>query len=53
MLTFDDTDLDQFTIAAPELKKYGFKAVYFVMTVSIGRPHYMTADMVKTTIRCR
>jgi peptidoglycan/xylan/chitin deacetylase (PgdA/CDA1 family) len=47
MLTFDDTDLDQFTIAAPELKKYGFKAVYFVMTVSIGRPHYMTADMVK------
>jgi peptidoglycan/xylan/chitin deacetylase (PgdA/CDA1 family) len=47
MLTFDDTDLDQFTIAAPELKKYGFKAVYFVMTVSIGRPHYMTAEMVK------
>src|SRR5215217_7286984 len=36
MLTFDDTDLDQFTIAAPELKKYGFKAVYFIMTVSIG-----------------
>src|SRR5882757_925377 len=47
MLTFDDTDLDQFTIANPTLKKYGFKAVYFVMTVSIGRPHYMTADMVK------
>jgi peptidoglycan/xylan/chitin deacetylase (PgdA/CDA1 family) len=47
MLTFDDTDLDQFTIAEPELKKYNFKAVYFVMTVSLGRPHYMTADMVK------
>ncbi|HMG09330.1 MAG TPA: polysaccharide deacetylase family protein [Mucilaginibacter sp.] len=47
MLTFDDTDLDQFTIANPMLKKYGFKAVYFVMTVSLGRPHYMTADMVK------
>lgn len=47
MLTFDDTDLDQFTIANPTLKKYGFKAVYFVMTVSLGRPHYMTADMVK------
>lgn len=47
MLTFDDTDLDQFTIANPTLKKYGFKAVYFVMTVSIGRPNYMTADMVK------
>ncbi|WP_183562883.1 polysaccharide deacetylase family protein [Mucilaginibacter sp. SP1R1] len=47
MLTFDDTDLDQFTIANPTLKKYGFKAVYFVMTVSLGRPHYMTTDMVK------
>ncbi len=50
MLTFDDTDLDQFTIAAPELKKYGFKAVYFIMTVSIGRRgkvHYMDKDQIK------
>jgi peptidoglycan/xylan/chitin deacetylase (PgdA/CDA1 family) len=47
MLTFDDTDLDQFTIARPELDKYGYKAMYFVMTVSLGRPHYMTKDMVK------
>ena len=47
MLTFDDTDLDQFTIAAPELKKYGFKAVYFIMTVSIGRPNYMTSEQIK------
>lgn len=47
MLTFDDTDLDQFTIADPELKKYHYKAVYFVMTVSLGRPHYMTTNDVK------
>jgi peptidoglycan/xylan/chitin deacetylase (PgdA/CDA1 family) len=47
LLTFDDTDLDQFTIAAPELKKYGFKAVYFIMTVSLGRPHYMSKEQVK------
>ncbi|MDN3600541.1 polysaccharide deacetylase family protein [Mucilaginibacter myungsuensis] len=47
MLTFDDTDLDQFTVANPTLKKYGFKAVYFVMTVSIGRPRYMTAANIK------
>ena len=47
MLTFDDTDVDQFTIAAPEMKKYGFKGVFFVMTVSIGRPHYMTTEMIK------
>ena len=47
MLTFDDTDLDQYTIAEPVLSKYGFKASYFVMTVSIGRPNYMTRDMIK------
>ena len=47
MFTFDDTDLDQFTIAAPELKKYGFKGVYFIMTVSIGRPNYMSKAQIK------
>lgn len=47
LLTFDDTDLDQFLIAAPELKKYGFKATYFIMTVSLGRPHYMNKEQVK------
>lgn len=47
MLTFDDTEANQFLIAAPTLKKYGFKAVYFVMTVSLGRPNYMTKAQVK------
>ncbi|MGI4749801.1 MAG: polysaccharide deacetylase family protein [Janthinobacterium lividum] len=47
MLTFDDTDLDQYTLAAPQMKKYGFKGVFFIMTVSLGRPHYMTKDDVK------
>ncbi|MDO7852172.1 polysaccharide deacetylase family protein [Hymenobacter convexus] len=47
MLTFDDTDLDQFTIARPTLAQYNYKAMYFVMTVSLGRPHYMTKAMVK------
>lgn len=52
MLTFDDTDLDQFTIVNPTLKKYGYKAVYFIMTVSIGKKgkfvDYMSADQIKT-----
>jgi peptidoglycan/xylan/chitin deacetylase (PgdA/CDA1 family) len=47
MLTFDDTDLDQYTIAYPEMKKYGFKGVFFVMTVSLGRPHYMSREQVR------
>jgi peptidoglycan/xylan/chitin deacetylase (PgdA/CDA1 family) len=50
MFTFDDTDLDQYTVAAPTLKKYGFKAVYFIMTVSIGkkgRIGYMNKEQIK------
>ena len=47
MLTFDDTKLDQWTVAVPELKKYGFKAVFFIMTVSLGRPNYLSKDQVK------
>ncbi|MET0243808.1 MAG: polysaccharide deacetylase family protein [Flavitalea sp.] len=47
MLTFDDTDLEQYTIALPEMKKYGFKGVFFIMTVSLNRPNYMSKDQVK------
>lgn len=47
MLTFDDTDDDQFSIAGPEMKKYGYKGVFFIMTVSLNRPRYMTKDQVK------
>ncbi len=51
MLTFDDTVLDQFTTVNPTLKKYGFKAVYFIMTVSIGKQgkfvNYMSAEQIK------
>jgi len=50
MITFDDTDEDQFTIGNTTLKKYGFKGVYFIMTVSIGkkgRIGYMTKAQIK------
>lgn len=47
MLTFDDTEENQYAIAGPEMKKHGFKAVYFIMTVSLGRPKYMSRDQVK------
>ncbi|TDG35944.1 polysaccharide deacetylase family protein [Pedobacter changchengzhani] len=50
MITFDDTDQDQFTVGATTLKKYGFKGVYFIMTVAIGkkgRINYMTAAQIK------
>ena len=47
MISFDDTDLDQYTVGAPTLEKYGFKGVFFLMTVSIGRPRYMSKTQIK------
>lgn len=47
MITFDDTREEQYRIAATEMKKYGFKGVFFIMTVSINRPRYMTKDQIK------
>jgi peptidoglycan/xylan/chitin deacetylase (PgdA/CDA1 family) len=47
MITFDDTRGEQFSIGASEMDKYGFKGVFFVMTVSINRPNYLTKDEIK------
>lgn len=47
LITFDDTRLDQFTAALPELNKHGFKGAFFIMTVALGKPGYMTKEQVK------
>ncbi|OWK72773.1 polysaccharide deacetylase [Flavobacteriaceae bacterium JJC] len=48
MITFDDTREAQFSIGATEMKKYGFKGVFFIMTVSINRPGYMSKEQIKS-----
>ncbi|QKJ30769.1 polysaccharide deacetylase family protein [Mucilaginibacter mali] len=40
MLTFDDTDGDQYSIARPEMAKYGFKGVYFIVFNNINKNKY-------------
>ena len=47
MITFDDTRLEHYAVAVPEMNKYGFKGVFFIMTVSLNRPGYMTKEQVK------
>ena len=47
MITFDDNDKEQYTIGATEMNKYGFKGVYFVMTISINRTRYMSEQQLK------
>jgi len=46
MISFDDTRLAQYTIAAPILEKYGFKAVFFIMTVCVNKSDYMSSTMI-------
>lgn len=47
MISFDDTDEEQFRIGAAEMNKYGFKGVFFIMTISMNRPRYMTKAQIK------
>ena len=48
MLTFDDTDGDQFNVARPELNKYNFKGVYFIVTTNLGKnKYYMDRKAIK------
>lgn len=48
MITFDDTREEQLTIGVAEMKKYGYKGVFFIMTISINRPKYMTKEQIKS-----
>ncbi len=47
MITFDDNDATQYSAANPIMKEFGFKGVYFIMTVTIGRPKYMNKVQLK------
>lgn len=47
MISFDDTRADHYLTAAPILEKYGYRGTFFIMTVSIGKPGYMTREQIK------
>jgi peptidoglycan/xylan/chitin deacetylase (PgdA/CDA1 family) len=51
LLTFDDASAGQYTRAFPILKKHGFKATFFVMTVVLGKPGWMTKGQVRALDR--
>lgn len=46
LLTFDDTDLSQYEVALPIMEKYGFKGTFFIMTVTMGKPGYMSREQI-------
>jgi peptidoglycan/xylan/chitin deacetylase (PgdA/CDA1 family) len=47
LITFDDGREEQYRLGIEELNKYGFKGVFFIMTVSMGRPGYMSRTQIK------
>lgn len=48
LITFDDNREEHYNLAATEMNKYGFKGVFFIMTVAVNRPGYMTKEQIKT-----
>lgn len=42
LITFDDGTASQYLNALPELDRYGFKAVFFIMTVTLDKPKYLS-----------
>lgn len=46
MITFDDSRSEHSAIAAPVMDKYGFKGVFFIMTITYNKKNYMTKDQI-------
>lgn len=51
IISFDDNSIGQFKYALPVLDQYHFKAVFFIMTVAIGKDHYMSAAQIKQLVQ--
>ncbi len=49
VISFDDGWKDQYDFALPVLKKYDFKATFFIITDSVGHSAYMSWDQVLKT----
>jgi len=47
VITFDDGRKEHYTIAAKTLDKYHLKGVFFIMTVTMGKQHYMSKEDIK------
>ncbi|WP_053226159.1 polysaccharide deacetylase family protein [Solirubrobacter soli] len=51
LLTFDDASAGQYTQALPILRKHHFRATFFVMTVVLGKPGWLTKGQVRALDR--
>jgi peptidoglycan/xylan/chitin deacetylase (PgdA/CDA1 family) len=47
LLSFDDSQGSQITTGVPELARRSMRAAFFVMTVAVGKPNWMSRDDVR------
>jgi peptidoglycan/xylan/chitin deacetylase (PgdA/CDA1 family) len=46
LITFDDSRAEHAAIAAPVMEKYGFRGVFFIMTITYNKKNYMTKKQI-------
>ena len=51
LLTFDDASAGQYTHALPVLRRHHFMATFFIMTVVLGKPGWLTRGQVRALDR--
>ncbi len=51
LLTFDDASEGQYTAALPVLRRHRFTATFFVMTVVLDQPHWLSRAQVRDLAR--
>jgi peptidoglycan/xylan/chitin deacetylase (PgdA/CDA1 family) len=50
LLTFDDGSETQYTAALPVLRRHGFTATFFLMTIALDKPHYLSRAQVRELV---
>jgi len=51
LITFDDASAGQYSRALPILRRHGFKATFFIMTVVLGKQGWLTRGQVRALDR--
>jgi peptidoglycan/xylan/chitin deacetylase (PgdA/CDA1 family) len=46
MISFDDSRIEHTEIAARVMEKYGFRGVFFIMTITYNKKNYMSTDQI-------